>query len=182
MESSVLVQHDLGAASNYVSMLEQAAALVGEVLGHMRGSQRPQHRSPTAPPRGFSGKLHSPDHLKSLGMGVMTYSAFCWQRKSLPTFKKGGEETLIAVTLLGFAPILKPWAKCSISSWKWKFQLREVNKSVNMEKAQFPPLPISSAKSMGVFVCCSTLSEIQCTACLLLIEHWREKTFFTQTA
>lgn len=91
MESSSLIQRDFGAGSNYSSRLEQAAALIGEVLGYVCVSQRPsQHPPPTAPPRGFPGKLHSPDRLKPLGMGVMT-ALLSVGRESHPQPSKNGE-------------------------------------------------------------------------------------------
>lgn len=53
---------------------------------------------------------------------------------------------LIAVMLLHFAPISKPWAKCSVSPCKWKFWPRKVSKSNKWIRAWFPTSPIFSAK------------------------------------
>lgn len=68
MRSSVRIRHGFGAGNNDAPMLEPAAALIREVLGSRCGSQRPCQHSLPLP---LLGKLHSPDHLKSVGMGVM---------------------------------------------------------------------------------------------------------------
>lgn len=97
MKRSVLIQRGFGARSNYASMFEQTAALIGEVLGYGLNCvwlTETSASSPTAPPRGFPGKLHSPDHLKSLGMGVMTASFLLAEKitSNLPKRESGNPD------------------------------------------------------------------------------------------